>query len=422
MSTPRTRSPFPDGGRPWEDLSAEMAKRSARDADIVGGRAPAYYFFAEDETYEIGKKAFNAYFSQNALGNRVFPGLQSMEMDVLDYGLGLFSAPEGAHGVFSSGGSESIFLAMKSARDAHRAKAKVGRETPLNLVVPITVHPAFDKAALAMDIEMRRAPLRPDRRVDVDAMRALIDANTMALVGSAPCFPHGVIDPIEELSRLAIEKGTWLHVDACVGGWMAPFFTRIGRATPHFDFRFPGVRSISADLHKFGFCPKPASTVFFRNKEDAERSAFRADSWPSGAFMTETLVGTRPGGAVAGAWAVLNHMGTRGFESLATNLARMVDAYVAGIKAIPGLEMWAVPDLTIINYGSQELNMQAVAKQMMQKGFLPSLTRAPAGLHAMLAMQHEPVRELYLQSLRESVEAVRAGTATGTVKSVYGGG
>lgn len=421
MSTPRSRSPFPQGGRQWDDLNAEMASRSAKDANIQGGRAPAFYFFAEEETYEIGKKAFNAYFSQNALGNKVFPGLQSMETDVLDYGLGLFSAPDSGHGIFSSGGSESIFLAMKAAREAHRARNKVGRETALNIVVSITVHPAFDKAALAMDIEVRRAAVRADRRVDTKAMRELIDESTMALVGSAPCFPHGVIDPIDELSRIAVETDKWLHVDACVGGWMAPFFSRIGRTTPAFDFRFPGVRSISADLHKFGFCPKPASTVFFRNREEAERSAFKVDAWPSGPFMTETLVGTRPGGAVAAAWAVLNHMGTSGFENLARHLAGMVDGYVAGIKAIPGLEMWAVPDLTIINYGAPELNMQAVAKQMMQKGFLPSLTRAPAGLHAMLAMQHEPVRELYLKSLRESVDAVRAGTATGTAKSVYGG-
>ncbi|MEQ1754239.1 MAG: pyridoxal-dependent decarboxylase [Micropepsaceae bacterium] len=419
MTTSKPRSPFPAGGRHWDDLNAEMVRRSARDADIQGGRAPAFYFFAEEETYEIGKKAFNAYFSQNALGNKVFPGLQSMETDVLDYGLGLFSAPEGGHGIFSSGGSESIFLALKAAREAHRAQNKVGRETPLNIVVPITVHPAFDKAAIAMDLEVRRAALRPDRRVDPGAMRELIDENTMALVGSAPCFPHGVIDPIEDLSRIAVELGKWLHVDACVGGWIAPFFTRIGRSTPAFDFRFPGVRSISADLHKFGFCPKPASTVFFRNREDAERSAFRVDAWPSGPFLTETLVGTRPGGAVSGAWAVLNHMGTPGFEGLARRLANMVDGYVAGIRSIRGLEMWSEPDVTIINYGSHEVNMQGVAKLMMQKGFLPSLTRAPLGLHAMLAMQHEPVRAQYLDALRDSVETVRTSGSSGTVKSVY---
>lgn len=403
------RTPFPATGRSWSDLQAEIRDRSAGDLAWKDGRSPVFVFRNDQETYEVGRSAFFECFSENALGRaRAFFGIGSMEKDVLDFGLDLFNAPDSGAGVFTSGGSESIFIAMKAARDALRARAGIGQGEPLNLVVPITVHPAFDKAADAMDLEMRRAPLRADRRVDVTAMADLVDDRTVAIVGSAPCFPHGVIDPIDELSALAVSAGVWLHVDACVGGWIAPFFTANGRPTRHFDFRFEGVKSLSADLHKFGFCPKPASTVFYRDGADLNRATFKADAWPSGSFSTATLAGTRPGGAVAGAWAVLNYLGTDGYRDAARRLADMVDRYSAGIQAIEGLEMWAKPDVSIINYGSQSLNILAVAERMHAKGWLPGLTKAPRGMHAMLSMLHDgQACEDYLRDLGTCVEDVR---------------
>lgn len=415
------RTPFPTGGRTWEDLHKDMRGRTADDLDWRGGRTPLFVFFNDQETYDIGRKAYFEFFSENALGRkRAFFSIQSMETEVLDFGLDLFSAPEGSTGAFSSGGSESILLAMKAARDSLRARTGVKRGEVLNIVMPMTAHPAFDKAADVLDLDLRRAPLNPDRRVDPLAMRPLIDERTVALVGSAPCFPHGVVDPIEELSALALETETWLHVDACVGGWMAPFFSRIGRATPNFDFRFPGVRSISADLHKFGFCPKPASTIFYRDADDLARASFVSDSWPNGRFETPTLVGTRPGGAVAGAWAVLNHLGASGYEDAARRLSEMTDKYVAGIRAIDGLEMWAEPDLSIINFGARDVDMFVVAERMFERGWLSALTREPKGMHAMMSLLHEPARETYLHDLRECVDIVRnAAQSASTLSAEY---
>ncbi len=415
------RAPFPAGGRHWEDLQAEMRGRTARDLDWKNGRTPLFVFKNDDETYQIGKNAFMEFFSENALGReRAFFSIGSMEKEVLDYGLSMLSAPESGGGVFTTGGSESIFVAMKVARDAWRAKhPNAAPGARLNAVVPITAHPAFDKAADAMDIELRRGPLRADKRADVAALKPLIDGNTMALLGSAPCFPHGVIDPIDELSALALETGVWLHVDACVGGWIAPWFTKIGRPTPHFDFRFPGVRSISADLHKFGFCPKPASTVFFRDIEDRERGKFVAEAWPSGKFATSTIAGSRPGGAVAAAWAVLNHLGESGFMTAATKLAAMTDAYKAGLTDL-GLTFWAEPDVTIINYGSNEFDVFHAAVEMHRKGWLPGLTRRPKGLHAMMSLMHAPSREDYLRDLGEAVEIAKTlEPGTSMIEAVY---
>ena len=221
-----TRNTFPKGGRDWPDLQRDIRARSAGDLDWEHGRTPLFVFRNDQETYEIGRNAFFECFSENALGRkRAFFGIASMEKDVLDYGLDLFSAPESAVGAFTTGGTESIFIAMKAARDAYRDKHPSQRGETLNIVVPITVHPAFDKAADAMDFEILRAPLRDDKRVDTAEMKKLINDRTIALVGSAPCFPHGVVDPIDELSAIALEAGVWLHVDACVGGWIAPFFT-----------------------------------------------------------------------------------------------------------------------------------------------------------------------------------------------------
>lgn len=412
------RAAFPTTGRAWPELQRDMAERTAGDADSHAGRTAIFLFMADEEAYEVGKRAFFEHFSENALGaHRAYPGLARMETEVLDYGLELLNAPTGGRGVFTTGGTESILLGVKAARERRRATSKPG--APLNLVMPVTGHPAFDKAAILMDVEIRRAPLKADRRVDVDAMRALVDENTFLIVASAPCFPHGVIDPISEVSELAVETGKWLHVDACVGGWVAPFFERIGRGTPIFDFRLPGVRSMSADLHKFGFAPKPSSTVFFRDGEDLERSIFRLGSWPSGMYTTATMSGSRPAGAVAGAWAVLNHLGIEGYSRAARNLAAMTDRYVEGIAAIEGLEFWAKPDVTILNFGSNEVDIFAVAEQMKARKWVPGLTSEPKGMHTMLSMQHEPAREAYLADLRASVEAVRATKAKSDLAATY---
>lgn len=416
-----SRAAFPDGGATWEELSRKMQDRSAGDIDWRQGRAPLFVFGAGEETYEIGRRAFFEFFSENALGRkRAFFGLQEMERDVLDYGLALLNAPTGSEAAFTTGGSESLFLAMKAARDELRARSgfRPG-DGQLNIVMPMTGHPGMDKAADAMDLEIRRGDVDAQRRGHAATLRPLIDERTVAIIGSAPCFPHGVMDRINELSDLAEETGRWLHVDACVGGWLAPWFTRIGRATPDFDFRFTGVRSISADLHKFGFCPKPASTVFYRRAEDLERATFKADAWPNGPFQTATIAGTRPGGAVAAAWAVLNHLGESGFKRIAGQLGTMVDAYVEGVEAL-GLRMIAKPDFSIINYTSDDLDIFEVAEKMAHKGWLPGLTREPKGMHAMLSLLHEDSRGAFLADLETAMNEVRAkGTGQSGISATY---
>lgn len=411
---------FPERGKAWQDLAGLMDEAAEADIDWRHGRTPLYVFYASEDVHEIGQRAYNKFFTENALGaKRAFASLKKMEEEVVGMALDLFHGPQEAAGHMTSGGSESIFLAVKAARDRYRDRHGAAGG-PLNMVVPYSAHPAFNKAGETMDLEVRRIPLADDLRADVDAMAEAVDERTMLLVGSAPCFPHGVIDPVERLAVVARDRDVWLHVDACVGGYLAPFVRMLDYPIRAFDFEVPGVRSLSADLHKFGFCPKPASTLFFRTQEDFERSVFAFEDWPNGRFSTATLVGTRPGGGVAASWAVLNYLGTEGYKRIAAELMRMTQAYVTGIEAIDGLRMWTRPDLTIINFGSDEVDVFSVADRMAKRGWLPGLTQAPRGMHAMLSMLHDPVRDTYLEDLASAVAEVReTGETSAAVKAAY---
>jgi glutamate/tyrosine decarboxylase-like PLP-dependent enzyme len=387
------------------EIEADLTRLREHDADWRHGRVPLYVFGSIPEVAEVGREAFIEFFTENALGaRRAFKSVARMEEDILGMALDLFDAPEEAIGVMTSGGTESIVLAVKACRDFARATRRQAGFRG-NLVIPETAHPAFDKAACLMDLEVRRIPVGRDFRADVNGMTQAADSDTILIVGSAPCFPFGVFDPLAELSDVARSRGLWLHVDACVGGYLAPFARELGRPIPDFDFALPGVSSLSADLHKFGFCPKPASTLLFRDPERAEVAGFDLDVWPSGRFRTSTLVGTRPAGGVAAAWAVINFLGREGYQAIAQRLLAMRDAYVAGIEAIPGLRVFGAPELTILAFGREDIDMASVARFMEKRGWVPGMVRRPPGLHIMASLLHEGVREQYMSDLQAAVSS-----------------
>jgi len=400
------RSALPAVGISRGEVFARMKAFAADDIDWRRGRVPLYVFKANDEIAALGRDAFLEFFAENGLGGkRAFHGLKRMEDEVVAIGLSLFHAPEDAVGFFTTGGSESIIGSVKACRDWVRSRTRLPNRRG-NIVLPYSAHPAFTKAARLMDLETRRVPVASNYRADVAAMARAIDADTLMLVGSAPCFPYGTIDPIADLGRLAQDRELWLHVDACVGGYIAPFVAKAGYPIPEFDFALPGVTSLSADLHKFGFCPKPASTVFYRSPAQAACQPFEVDDWPGGRFATATLAGTRPGGAIAGAWATLHAMGERGYVDTARQIMALVAAYRDGIEAI-GLEVLGSPELSILSFTSREVDMLDVGEAMAGLGWLPGVVRQPHGMHLMLSMLHVPAREDYLRDLRASVTQVR---------------
>ena len=354
----------------------------------------------------FGQDAFVEYFNENALGaTSAFPSVRTMEKEVVQMALDLFGAPDTARGYMTTGGTESIIQAVQTCRNWSRVQRNSPRHRG-NIVAFETVHPAFDKAAGLMDLEVRRIPVDPWLPAEVSALESAIDADTIMLVGSAPNYPYGSIDPIAELGELALRRGIWLHVDACVGGYLAPFVRQIGRAIPQFDFSIAGVSSLSADLHKYGFCPKPASTVLYRTADKAAQQLFDVDVWPSGRFVTTTIVGTRPAGGVAAAWAMINFLGAEGYRAIAAELMASIDAYKDGLTSIDGVRIVGRPDLAVVAFSADQVDMMRVAGKLSGKGWLPGLIRKPMGIHRMMSMLHAASNPQFIADLRDALAAV----------------
>jgi glutamate/tyrosine decarboxylase-like PLP-dependent enzyme len=296
-------------------------------------------------------------------------------------------------------------MAMKAARDyARNAKGVTGT---LNIVIPWSAHPAFDKAAKVMEIEVRRIPLR-DYLADAPAMGDAADEKTIMIVGSAPCFPYGLIDPIAKLGALAEARGLWLHVDACVGGYIAPFVRMNGGDIPPFDFGGAGVSSMSADLHKYGYCAKGASTVLFRSDALRAHMIFDTKDWPGGRMVTPTLAGTRPGGAIAAAWAVMNFLGIAGYRAKHKQVTDAREKIEAGVKKL-GFTVIGEPQLGLIAFTRDDVDCMAIWGKLFERGWFTSLTTEPKGLHLMLSPFHLQVADTYLADLAWAVDEVKAG-------------
>jgi glutamate/tyrosine decarboxylase-like PLP-dependent enzyme len=379
------------------------------------GKTAVYVFNAGPDVEQVQKEAYALFQSENGLGPTAFPSLKRMEAEVVGFGLSLLHGPQDAAGTITSGGTDSITMAMKAARDF--ARKEKGLTGPLNIVLPRSAHPAFDKAAALMEIEVRRTPLQ-NFLADPQAMAGAADASTIMIVGSAPCFPYGLIDPIEALSNLAIERGLWLHVDACVGGYIAPFVHMNGGDVPPFDFELAGVSSMSADLHKYGYCAKGASTVFFRSAALQAFMGFDFKDWPGGRMITPTLAGTRPGGAISAAWAVMNFLGVDGYrakQALVTGARERIEAGVAAL----GFEVLGAPRLGITAFRHPDANSMALWAKLRERGWFTSVVTEPPALHLMLSPFHAEVADVYLADLAWALEAVRASAPIAQVEARY---
>jgi glutamate/tyrosine decarboxylase-like PLP-dependent enzyme len=406
------RKPFPAHGVPWATIKEEMTALKAKDADWRGGRLPFHVWYGGDDIFEIQKQAYTEFMQENGLGaGKSFFSLGQMEREVIEFSSALLNGPD-AVGHITSGGSESIFVAMKAARDWARVHRPV-TGVP-EVLAPYSVHPTFNRAAEYLCLKIVRVPVGSDFRADPTAMASAVTQNTIAIVGSAPCFPYGVIDPIADLAEIARSHGLWMHVDACIGGYSAPFAKKLGYPIPPFDFAVDGVTSISADLHKYGFSAKGASTVLYRNQEFERYQPFDFEDWPQGRFSNPNICATRPGGAIAAAWAVLKYLGEDGFLKLNKRLMAMRQRYIDGINAIDGLHVRAKPHVLLVAYGSERLNMGSVADEMVRRGWYVGRQARPPGIVLGLSLPHEAATEPYLRDLKEAVNTVVKGKALNT--------
>jgi len=413
------RPALPEQGMAWDALERELVEAKRDDVDWQRGRAPAFIHYAGEEVLQASKKAFMHYFSENGLGLRAFKSLAKFESEVVDWGLGLLHGGADARGAMTTGGTESIFLAVKAARDAHAERHGANTAARPTIVMARSAHPAFEKAAHFLGLEPIRTPLAAGFLADPAAIAARIDERTAMVVASAPAYPHGVMDPIEAVAAVARERGAWMHVDACVGGYLAPFAAMLGAPIPPFDFAVPGVVSISADLHKYGYAAKGASTLFFADAKSFARMGYAFDGWPRGQYFTNTLVGTRPGGSIASAWAVMKTLGRQGYLDVTRRVLATRRAYQEGVEAL-GFRTLGDPQLSILAFGSERHDIAAVGKAMNARGWLTGYVRDPDGIHLMLNLTHEPVVGRYLEDLAAaSAEAAAAGPSGETVRPVY---
>ncbi|MAG34141.1 MAG: aspartate aminotransferase family protein [Deltaproteobacteria bacterium] len=403
------RARLPEKSEGWDTLRERLIALGSDDVDWRSKRSAVYVFHPGEDVLQVAKDAYALYQSENALGPAAFPSLRRMENEVIEMAVGLLNGPIDATGNMTSGGTESILLAVKSCRDAATARGHDAHGA--NIVLPRTAHLAFDKAAHYLGLEIRRVGVDADFLGDTNALRDAIDDRTIMLVGSAPCFPYGLVDPIPALAQIARDHDLWLHVDACVGGYLNPFAELEGVRLPPWDFRVEGVCSISADLHKYGYAAKGASTILHRSPEQHVHQVFQADDWPAGNMTTPTVAGTRPGGTIASAWAVMNHLGVEGYRDKTRRILAAREQITAGLEKL-GLRVFGDPQLSLFSYGPAEddpLSIFAVWKGMHDRGWFSGVVQAPDGIHLMLSPSHDEVADAYLSDLAQVVNDARAG-------------
>jgi len=398
---------LPPSGRAAEEVLRDLERLGADDPDYRHGRLWSLVYWLDEDHDEFLARAWRLYSSANGLNPGAFKSLKRMESEVIASVATLLHGDSAVCGVLTSGGTESCLLAAKTYRDLARARRGVKHA---RMILPATAHVAWFKAAEYFDIEPVLLPLDERLRTDITQLERLIDRDTVMVLASAPEYPHGTIDPIAAMGEIALRKGVPLHVDACVGGLILPFMAMNGVALPPWDYRVPGVTSISADLHKYGYAAKGASTLTYRSLELFAHQAFVKEDWPGGVFASPALLGTRAGGAYAAAWATLQRLGTDGYRALARRTHEAFTRLRDGVAAIPGLVVLGEPSGPLLAYGSRdpEVAIFAVGDRMDARGWSVNRVQRPEGLHAMVTAQHLAVVDEYLADLASAVAEVRA--------------
>ena len=391
------------------DVLRRLHERQRGDVPVTGGRTLAYvYDSGLEEADRVGREAVAAYAGSNGLDPTAFPSLLAMENELVGLAARLLDAPPGAVGTVTSGGTESVLLAVQGARDA-----RPDIERP-RMVVPDTVHAAFHKAAHYFGVEAVRVPVGEDFRAQPEQMAAAIDDRTVLVVASAPSYAHGVVDPVTPIAAAAAEHGVRCHVDACIGGWVLPWAARLGRPVAPWTFAVDGVTSISVDLHKYAYAPKGTSLLLHRTAELRRPQYFASAAWPGYTMLNSTIQSTKSGGPLAGAWAVVNTIGEDGYLELTRKVLDGVDALVAGIEAIPGLRVVVPPDSTLVAFATDEpTHVFTITDAMAAVGWYvqPQLSYGGHGPTIHLSLSPATVDHLdeFLTALREGRRRRRRG-------------
>jgi glutamate/tyrosine decarboxylase-like PLP-dependent enzyme len=396
---------IPPTGKPHDRILSEMETLANAEAGWEDGRTWSLVYHAGDEHTTFLKAAHGLFFSENALNPMAFPALRRFEAEVVRMTASMLNGDARVAGTMTSGGTESLLAAVKTYRDW--GKATKGITSP-EMVLPVTAHAAFDKAAAYFGVRQVRVPQGDDLRADPEAMEAAITPNTILMVGSAPDYPFGQVDPIEELASVADAHGIGMHVDACLGGFLVPWAERLGVPVGVWDFRAPGVTSMSADVHKYGFGAKGASTILYRTPQLRRFQFHITSDWPGGIYASPSMAGTRPGGPIAAAWAAMQAIGQDGYVAMTEQILATSRRLIEGIRAMDGLEILGDPRLSVFAFRGVDVDTYAVGDALETRGWHVDRQIRPASLHFMVTPAHAGIVEEFLGDLRDAVEEVRA--------------
>lgn len=410
--------PLPAHGATWTDLRQRMAEAASGDLDWRSGRATRNAWVASPQVHHVAEEAFRLFQWDNGLYPSSFPSLKRFQEEAVAITAGLLGGGAESTGTLTTGGTESNFQACVAARERARRKGSVPAGRVPRIVAPRTAHPSFDKAAWYLGMEVVRVPVDEIGRADPAAMERAVDAATVMLVGSAPCWPYGCVDPIEDIAAVAAARGLWMHVDSCVGGFTLPFIRKLGREVPPFDLSVPGVDSMSADLHKYGFAAKGASVVLFRDEARKALTRFTFDDWPTGSYATEVFNGTRTGGAISAAWAVLHHLGEDGYLKLTGRMLAAFDRIKAAVDEIPSLGIFGRPHAAVLPVVGRGIDVFAVAEAMEARGWTVSRCKEPPIIHLLLNPLHADIADRYVDDLRAAVADVAAKSGAARSREV----
>lgn len=416
-------SRIPEAGVRRAEILREMEElRDREEARWKDGFVSGAVYHGDEGHIDFLNQVYAINSQSNPLHADVWPSTAKFEAEIVAMTANMLCGGQTSEeicGTVSSGGTESILLAMKAYRD--RARARKGITSP-EMVIPSSAHAAFDKAAEYFNIKPVHIPVAADYRADLEATRRAITKNTIVVVGSAPCFPHGVVDPIAELSELARRHDIGFHTDACLGGFILPWAEKLGYPVPPFDFRLPGVTSMSADTHKYGYAAKGTSVVLYRGPELRRYQYYTAADWPGGIYFSPTFAGSRPGALSAACWASLLSIGERGYLDAANKILETGALIKKGIAGIPGLYVLGDP-LWVIAFASGELDIYKVMDRMTARNWSLNGLHKPSALHICVTLRHtQPgVAERFIKDLNESVEYVRKNPGDrGGMAPVYG--
>ncbi len=403
---------IPDKGLSKEEILKSLEAFRKGDFGWRSGRIMGYIYNAGEEVDDVISDAYVRYLTENGLDPTLYPSLKEMEVQLVAQVADLLQGDENTAGSFTSGGTESILLAVKTARDYARA-TKPGIAKP-EMIIPRTAHAAFFKAAHYLDMKLTVVPVKDDTFLaDPKAMEKAITEDTILLVGSAPSYAHGVVDPIPEIAAVAKKHGLLCHVDGCVGGIHLSYMRRLGYDVPPFDFSVDGVTSISADLHKYGYAAKNASLVLYRNRDLRKFQFYACCRWPGYTVINPTVTSSKSGGPLAAAWAAVNFIGNEGYEKIVREVMNATKTIQKGISGL-GLRILGKPDMCMFSFTSDEINIYELADEMrMRKWYIqPQFQQqnSPKNTHISVNWLSVPHADQLLKDLTESMEIVRERT------------